>query len=135
VISLSFPEEDFFEFIDELRSETDSIIVVEGKKDRKALTFWEINLPIEILRTPLIEFVEKIIAKYDKKRKIILLLDADPEGRKYQKTLKREFTRFSVKVNTGYWLRIQRYHITCIEGLMSSTFKDLKRRYDLLKVE
>ncbi|MHA1260061.1 MAG: hypothetical protein ACTSRO_10555, partial [Candidatus Heimdallarchaeaceae archaeon] len=76
MISLSFPEEDFFEFIDELRSETDSIIVVEGKKDRKALTFWEINLPIEILRTPLIEFVEKIIAKYDKKRKIILLLDA-----------------------------------------------------------
>ena len=49
---MSFPEEDFFDFINRLQSEKNSIIIVEGINDRKALEFWDIEIPIEVLRHP-----------------------------------------------------------------------------------
>lgn len=132
---MSFPEEDFFDFIDKLRNETSSVIIVEGTNDRKALEFWDINVPIEVLRHPWFEFIEEVMEKYSKEIQIILMLDADPQGRKYHKKLKNEFRNYGFKVNSGFWLKIQRYHITCIEGLASQQFQELKLRYLSLKVE
>ncbi|MCG3227209.1 MAG: hypothetical protein H7645_09830 [Candidatus Heimdallarchaeota archaeon] len=132
---MSFPEEDFFEFIDKLQSEKNSVIIVEGINDRKALEFWDIEIPIEVLRHPWFEFIENVMEKYTKDTQIILLLDADPQGKKYHKKLKNEFRKYSFKVNSGFWLKIQRYHITCIEGLASPQFQELRLRYHSLKVE
>ena len=132
---MSFPEEDFFEFIERLQSEKNSIIIVEGVNDRKALEFWDIEIPIEILRHPWFEFIENIMEKYSKDIQIILLLDADPQGRKYHKQLKNEFRKYSFKVNSGFWLKMQRYHITYIEGLASTQFQELRLKYLNLKVE
>jgi 5S rRNA maturation endonuclease (ribonuclease M5) len=132
---MSFPEEDFFEFIDRLQNEKDSVIIVEGVNDKKALEFWDIKIPIEVLKHPWFEFIERIMESYLKNTQIILLLDADPQGRKYHKKLKNEFRNYGFKVNSGFWLKIQRYHITCIEGLSSAQFQELKIRYLNLKVD
>ena len=132
---MSFPEEDFFDFIERLQNEKNSIIIVEGSNDRKALEFWDIKIPIEVLRHPWFEFIEEILGKYSKNIQIILLLDADPQGRKYHKKLKTEFRNYGFRVNSRFWLKIQRYHITCIEGLASQQFQELKLRYLSLKVE
>jgi 5S rRNA maturation endonuclease (ribonuclease M5) len=132
---MSFPEEDFFEFIEKLQSEKDAVIIVEGINDKKALEFWDIALPIETLKHPWFEFIEMITEKFSKKHKIILLLDADPQGRKYHTKLKDEFRKYGFKVSSGYWLKIQRYHITCIEGLSSPQFQELRLRYLSLKID
>ena len=132
---MSFPEEDFFDFIEKLQTEKDSIIIVEGINDKKALEFWDVKIPIEILKHPWFEFIDYIVKTYPKNSQIILLLDADPQGRKYHKKLKNEFRNYGFKVNSGFWLKIQRYHITCIEGLSSSQFQELRLRYLSLKVD
>ena len=74
------------------------------------------------------------MAKYPKDYQIILLLDADPEGKKFHKFLKNEFRKYGYKVNSGYWLRIQRYKVTYIEGLDSSKFQELKIKYPKIKI-
>jgi 5S rRNA maturation endonuclease (ribonuclease M5) len=132
---MSFPEENFFEFIERLQNERNSVIIVEGVKDKKALEFWDIKIPIEVLKHPWFEFIENIIAVYPKNTQIILMLDADPQGRKYHKKLKNEFRNYGFKVNSGFWLRIQSYHITCIEGLSSPQFQELRLRYLSLKID
>jgi len=132
---MSFPEEDFFDFIEKLQTEKDSIIIVEGINDKKALEFWDVNIPIEILKHPWFEFIEYIVETYYKNTQIILLLDADPQGRKYHKKLKNEFRNYGFRVNSGFWLKIQRYHITCVEGLSSPQFQELRLRYLSLKID
>lgn len=132
---MDFPEEDFIEFINRLQNEYNSVIIVEGAKDKEALKFWEITYSIEILSPPLLEFSEGIMAKYPKDYQIILLLDADPEGKKFHSFLKNEFRKYGYKVNSGYWIKIQRYKVTYIEGLNSSKFQELKMKYSQIKIE
>ena len=125
-------EEEFIKLINRLRNSTNSIIIVEGNKDKKALEFWNIPINIEILIHPWFEFIETIMTKYSKSIEIILLLDADPQGREYMKLLKNEFRQYGYKVNTGYWIKIQRFGITCIEGLDSMRFQEIKKKFDIL---
>ncbi len=132
---MDFPVEDFFEFIDRLQNEYKSVIIVEGVKDKEALKFWEITCPIEILSPPLLEFSEVIMVKYSKDYQIILLLDADPEGKNFHNFLKNEFRKFGFRVNSGYWIKIQKYKVTYIEGLNSSKFQELKMKYSQIKIE
>ena len=128
---MSYQDENFFQFITNLRKISNSVIVVEGKNDQKALEFWYVNSPIEMLSHPWFEFIDYIMKKYPRNVQIILLLDADPQGKEYVQKLKNEFRRFGYKVNTGFWIKMQRFHITYIEGLNSSHFQDLKQKYDL----
>jgi len=132
---MSFPEEDFFDFIDKLRKEHNSIIIVEGLNDKKALETWDINLPIENIKHPWFEFIENIMDAYPQDTKIILLLDADPQGRKYQKKLKNEFRKYGFTVDSSYWSRMQHFHITYIEGLTSSNFLELRLKYLSMKID
>ncbi len=132
---MSYQDEDFFQFIINLRDVAKSVIIVEGKNDQIALEFWHIKSPIELLTHPWFEFIDYIMEKYPKGIQIILLLDADPQGREYVMKLKNEFRQFGYKVNTGFWIKMQRFHITCIEGLNSSQFQKLKRKHDLIYLD
>ncbi|OLS31526.1 MAG: Ribonuclease M5 [Candidatus Heimdallarchaeota archaeon AB_125] len=132
---MTYQEEDFFQFINNLKNVVNSVIIVEGKNDQKALEFWNIQTPIEPITHPWFEFIDFIMNKYSKDVQIILLLDADPQGKEYVKKLKTEFRQFGYKVNTGFWIKIQRFHITCIEGLDSHHFRGLKQRYDLAYID
>jgi 5S rRNA maturation endonuclease (ribonuclease M5) len=129
---MSNQEEAFFQFITNLKEVENCVIIVEGKKDQKALEYWNVRAPIELLTHPWFEFIEFIMKKYSKDKQIILLLDADPQGREYVMNLKNEFRQFGYKVNTGFWIKMQRFHITFVEGLDSSHFRELKRKYDLI---
>ena len=132
---MSFLEEDFFEFIDTLKNEKNSIVIVEGTNDRKALKAWDIDIPIEVYRRPWVEFTEQIFEKFDKSVQIILLMDADPQGKEFHSKLRNEFEIYGYKVNSRYWMWIRRFHLTCIEGLTSPHFQELQLRYLSQKID
>lgn len=126
--------EKFFEFIEKLRQVRDSVFIVEGSKDRKALQAWGIHMPIELFRGPTLAFVERIVTKYSNHTEIILMLDADPTGRKLTKELTTEFGRYKRHVNIQFWLIMQTFGITYTEGLLSHRLKDLYARYSKIQI-
>ncbi len=123
---VNFCVEEFLQTIENLQDETDAIILVEGIRDKEALLYWDITLPIECFKPPPYEFGEYIREKYQKRTKIILLFDADPEGRKYHNFFKNDFRTYGYRTSSSYWLKFQRYKITCIEGLKSSFFEQIR---------
>ncbi|MHA1303286.1 MAG: hypothetical protein ACTSQE_00360 [Candidatus Heimdallarchaeaceae archaeon] len=122
----SFPKDKFIDFISTLREAKDSLIIVEGIKDKKALEFWQITTPIAILKRPFFSFVEEIATKYSKKTTIILLLDRDKEGEKMHNKLKTEFRNYGFRTNSSFWMKLSRFYLTYVEGLNNSFFQQLK---------
>ncbi len=130
----SFCEEDFFEFIKKLQKEMDGLIIVEGTKDKKALKYWDIKQPIYCYNPPIFQFVENIINKTKKTTKIISLLDADPEGKRIHKALKQEFGRYGYQFSSRYWRKMQKFDITCVEGLNNAFFQHLHDKHEKRKI-
>lgn len=88
--------QEFLEEIEKLR-QSGKLIIVEGKKDIKALSIFgvkavEINGPLEI-------FAEKIAKEH---KEIVLLTDLDPTGRKLYSRLNHYFSQLGVKVNNDF---------------------------------
>lgn len=121
----SFCEEDFFEFIKKLQKETDSLIIVEGRKDKTALKYWDIKQPIYCYNPPIFQFVENIVKKTSQKTRIISLLDADPEGKRIHRGLKREFGRLGYHFSSRFWRKMQQFDITYVEGMNNAFFQHL----------
>ena len=126
----NFPRASFIDYISKLRKEEDNLIIVEGIKDKIALEFWGIRSKILSLRRPISEFVLQLTNEFPKERTIILLMDRDKEGKEFHKKLKTELKRFGYKVNSEYWLMLNRFHIVYIEGLNNHFFRILKKQLD-----
>jgi 5S rRNA maturation endonuclease (ribonuclease M5) len=100
----------------------DCIIVVEGKRDIKALAVLGITNVVS-LDAPLFKVVERIaenIANTDKK--IVILTDLDAEGRKLYHELSIHFQRLGIKVDDRFREFLFRTPLRHIEGL--DTFID-----------
>jgi len=114
--------EDYLDFLKALNNEENSIIVVEGRNDRRALEYWGVKLPIVTFRGPIFQFVEYLEAKYTTAVQIILLVDCDKEGKELEKKLKQAFREKGFKVNVHFWLQLMRFGVTYVEGLTSRKF-------------
>lgn len=101
---------DIFEWIDELKN-SDKLIIVEGKKDKKALEELDIK-NIKILKGPLYKFIESI-----KQKEVILLLDLDKEGKKLYKTLKAQFQKRGIKIDHKFRKFLFKTKLSQIEGI------------------
>lgn len=105
------------ELFEEL-SRNNSPILVEGKRDRKALIMGGLNDKRIIMHHGKSRLqVEEKLQHYDE---IILLLDYDKEGTKLNNHFKQVFRRIGIKVNLRYWKKIYEIfdgHIDCIENL------------------
>jgi len=87
------------------------LVIVEGKKDKKALE----NLgfkKIITLTKPIYKEVEDI-----KEKEVILLVDLDKEGRKIYSKLKKSLNRNHIKVDDKLRLALFKTDLRQIEGL------------------
>ena len=85
------------DWIDKLRS-TQKLIIVEGKKDKKALSELQIK-NIITLNKPLYEIVEFVA---ENGKECILLLDLDKEGKKLYSRLKSSLQKHGVKIDDRF---------------------------------
>ena len=88
---------DLDSFISELKK-TSKLIIVEGKKDKKALEEFGIK-NIITLKQALYKTVEEISSK---NKEVIILTDLDKEGKELYGKLNSELQRFGVKVDKKF---------------------------------
>ena len=79
--------------------EKQPLIIVEGIKDKKALSKLGIKNVITLQGKPMFEVVELVMKMTDT---CIILTDLDPEGKKIYTELKKQLQRFSVKVDDRF---------------------------------
>lgn len=101
---------DIFEWIQELKNSKE-LIIVEGKKDKKALE--ELGIKnIKIIKGPLYKFIESI-----KQKRVILLVDLDKEGKKLYAILKNQFQKRKIKVDYRFRKFLFKAKLSHIEGI------------------
>jgi 5S rRNA maturation endonuclease (ribonuclease M5) len=98
-------------------------IVVEGKKDEKALKDLGVNGAIVTVKTGGKSFLEAI-AEIESlgANEVILLLDFDRRGKEGTKRLQENLERANIKVNLRFWREIHGLvgrEVQCIESLAS----------------
>ena len=101
---------DIFEWIEELKN-SDKLIIVEGKKDKKALEKLDIK-NIKTIKGPLYKFIESI-----KSKEVILLLDLDKEGKKLYKRLKTQLQKRGIKIDHKFREFLFKTRLSQIEGI------------------
>ena len=85
-------------FIEKIR-ENNTLIIVEGKKDRTALQKLGISNVIELNKKPLFQIVEDVAGSNDE---CIILTDLDREGRQLYSKLKSNLQKHGVKINNKF---------------------------------
>ncbi len=113
--------EELDELINQLKSEIWPIIV-EGKKDKRALERLGVHNVHPLSGKPLFHFIES----FGNSEGVILLLDYDKAGRKLKKRLLQGFQRIGIKVELSYDRKLRKTKLSHIEGLA----KYMERRGD-----
>lgn len=99
-----------FEWIEELK-DSKKLIIVEGKKDKKALEKLDIK-NIKFVKGPLYKFIESI-----RQKEVILLLDLDKEGKKLYAKLKLGLQKRGIKINYKFRKFLFKTRLSQIEGI------------------
>lgn len=102
-------QEEFLEIMDELR---DYEVIVEGKKDVKALEWFGIKaIPLQgrALSLFVLELAEKGV------KEVVVLVDYDREGRKIFLKLKKLLQKYSIKNNARLRRKLMQFGRTRIE--------------------
>ena len=100
------------EFVEKLKAETVPIIV-EGKKDKKALEKLGINNVHTLSGKPAYKIAEDMKGE----KKVILLLDFDKKGRILKSQLLHNLEKVRVKVDLRYDKMLRQTQLSHIEGL------------------
>jgi len=111
-------------YFDELLSEIenaksdDSLIIVEGKKDRIALE----NLGLKnifVLNETSKSICEKIEEISGKAKEVVIMTDIDKEGKKIYFLMKKAFSQMNVRINNRIRELLIKLKISHVEGLDS----------------
>lgn len=94
----NMPDDEFQEMLQKL-SLSGKPIIVEGKKDRKALQELGLQNKISILDKPLFVVVEEVAATT---KEIVLLTDLDGEGKALYGKLNRQLQSLGVQVDNSF---------------------------------
>ena len=97
--------------------DSDTLVIVEGKKDKSALQKLGINNIIELNKKPLFAIVEEIS---NSNKECIILTDLDKEGRHLYSKLNSDLQKNGVKVNNKFReFLFKNTKLRQIEGLRS----------------
>ncbi len=100
------------EWIESLKR-TESVIIVEGLKDKKVLAEFGV-FNVVTLKKPLFRVVEEL----SHEEEVILLVDVDKEGKRIYGKLRRGFERFGVRVDDRFRnFLIKHTSLRQVEGL------------------
>jgi len=102
-------DEEILEAIHKVRSK---VILVEGKKDKKALEALGCTRISTLENKALFEVVEAV-----KEKEIVLLTDLDSEGKKLYSQLKKMFSQRGVVIDDRLRLLLFKHKISVIESL------------------
>ncbi len=108
--------DELLEWIEKIK-DSDKIVTVEGKEDKKALERLGIINIVQLNKKPLYKVVEGLI---EKGKEVIILTDLDKEGKKLYGKLNHDLGRFGVKVDNGFrHFLFKKTKLRQIEGLDS----------------
>ncbi len=94
--------------------ENNYLVLVEGKKDKRALNLLGISNVEFLENRPLFQVIEEI-----KEKNIVILTDLDSEGRKLFSKLKTGLERNGIKMHNNIRNYLFRSELRHIEGLAS----------------
>jgi len=101
------------EFVSKLKK-SNKLIVVEGKKDKKALETFGIN-DIYELKGPIFKNIEDIS---NQNKEVVILTDLDPEGKKLFSRLNSKLQEKGIKVDNSFRMFLfKETKLRQIEGL------------------
>ena len=107
-------KQDFEEFLDKLKQDSkENIIIVEGKRDKKALEEFGIK-NIIILKKPLYLIVEYVVKS---EKECIILTDLDKKGKELYGKLASSLKQFGVKIDDKPREFLFKTKIRQIEGI------------------
>ena len=94
---------------------SDSLIIVEGKKDKQALEKLGIDNIETLNGRPTYQLVEDIL---EKTKKVIILTDLDKEGKIFYHRIKHNLQKKKIKIEDGFrQFLFKKTNISCIESL------------------
>ncbi|MEK6907472.1 MAG: toprim domain-containing protein [Nanoarchaeota archaeon] len=102
-------------WVNQILQDNNSLILVEGKRDIKALNKLGI-INVSSIDRPIYSLIENITRK---NKRVIILTDFDRTGRKLYFSIKHELQRNGIKINDKYRKYLSRCKITHIEGLFT----------------
>ena len=91
-------EREFYEYIDKIK-QSNTLIIVEGKKDKKALENLGIKNIIELNKKPLFEIIENIS---NNNKECIILTDLDKQGKEFYGKLNSGLQQNGVKIDNNF---------------------------------
>ena len=115
-MAMSQKTEDIQSFIEKIK-DSNTLIIVEGKKDRAALQKLGISNVIELNKKPLFHIVEDVANSNDE---CIILTDLDKEGRQLYSKLNSNLQKNGVKVDNKFRKFLFRHtKLRQVEGICS----------------
>ncbi len=105
------------DILEEIKAIRKKVIIVEGKKDKRALVGLGCKNIVTLEDSALFEVVEAINAK-----EVVVLTDLDKEGRELYHKLKKGLVSRGVKIDDALRLLLFKAKVSHIEGL--GTFLD-----------
>ena len=107
-------EKEFSEHIDKIKI-SKTLVIVEGKKDKKALQNLGIRNIIELNKKPLFEIIENVSIK---NKNCVILTDLDKKGKELYGKLNSGLQRYGVRIDNKFRDFLFRHtKIRQIEGL------------------
>ncbi|MCH8328979.1 MAG: toprim domain-containing protein [Nanoarchaeota archaeon] len=107
-------EKEFSEHINKIK-QSKTIVIVEGKKDKKALQSFEIKNIIELNKRPLFEIIENISSN---NKNCIILTDLDKQGKELYGKLNSGLQQLGVKIDNSFRnFLFKKTHLRQIEGM------------------
>lgn len=110
------------DWVNQISRNDGSLILVEGKRDIKALNKLGI-INVHSIDKPIYLIIETIVGK---NKEVIILTDFDPMGKKLYKKIKHELNRNGIKINDRYRKFLSKCNIAHIEGLFTYYKKNSK---------
>ena len=105
---------EFSEHIDKIK-QSETIVIVEGKKDKIALQRFGIKNIIELNKKPIFEIIENISSK---NKDCIILTDLDKQGKELYGKLNSGLQQHGVRINNNFRnFLFKNTHLRQIEGL------------------
>ena len=115
---------EFRDIVDELK---EYLVIVEGKRDVKALNCLGVTKTITISGKSLSQVAISLYEKYrDFPIKVVILTDFDPEGRKMASRLRELLQKYRITPNTGLRRKVSQLGKTSIEDFFASLFSPFK---------
>ncbi len=95
---MNIPDKEFSEHIDKIKN-SKTLIIVEGKKDKKALQCLGIKNIIELNKKPIFQVIESVSSK---NKSCIILTDLDKKGKELYGKLNHGLQELGVKIDNGF---------------------------------